>query len=182
MISRIAIIIGLLVTGTVLFVAHAGENSIWTDPTSKLTWQKVPTGGQMLGKDARGHCENLVLAGYNDWRLPTISELRGLIRGCPAVQTGGPCGVTDSCLKKSCWQRDSCYYPCKENSGPGLKGAYWPSELSGDTVMWYWSSSGYKDKESPVNYLWHVYFSSGCVMETSDNYIQDGYGYVRCVR
>ena len=52
----------------------------WIDPTTGLMWQVTPTGGEMNWKDAKSHGESLRFAGFSDWRLPTIDELKSLIR------------------------------------------------------------------------------------------------------
>ncbi len=72
-------------------------SEVWTDPSSGLTWwadcaQDVDHPG------AVAFCEALDAGGFGDWRLPTISELRTLFLGCPALETGGECGITDDCL------------------------------------------------------------------------------------
>ena len=41
----------------------------------------------MSYKDAVLYCTNLNEGGNNDWRLPTISELRGVITNCPRLKT-----------------------------------------------------------------------------------------------
>jgi len=143
----------------------------WTDPTSGLTWQVIPSSDYMYWDDAIAYCDNLSLDG-GGWHLPTISELRTLIRGCDGTVTGGSCGVTDSCLDSSC-QNESCY-SCNNGYGPN-KGCYGPSELPGD-CYWYWSSSPVADDD---NYAWDVYFHNG------DVYSYDDYDYdnlARCVR
>ena len=114
------------------------SGATWTDPATRLMWQAKPTGGWIDGSEAQSHCENLMLTGFRDWRLPTISELRSLIRGCPDTQVNGACGVTSSCRTHECWNR-SCR-GCAHGQGPGSGGAYWPSQLSG-LVVFYWSSS-----------------------------------------
>ncbi len=60
-----------------------------TDNTTNLIWQKA-VGGQTNWESAIAYCENLSLAGFTDWRLPNIKELRSLIdssRIDPAVDT-----------------------------------------------------------------------------------------------
>jgi hypothetical protein len=126
------------------------------------------------------YCNALDLGGYGpgSWHLPTIGELRSLIRGCPATETGGPCGVTDTCLDAVCWD-DSCT-GCSYFGGPGADGAYWPPELrgtSGTTAFLLYSSSACADRPHTA---WVVVFDDSGL---GDSYTEDGgRGDVRCVR
>jgi hypothetical protein len=151
----------------------AVSGDVWTDSTSGLTWQVVPTGGDWLDlPSAESNCEGLILSGYNDWRLPTISEFRSLIRGCDATMTSGVCGVTDNCLSDAeCWD-DFCV-GCEYLAGPGLDGAYWPAERTGTIDDFYWSSSPVTEYEG---YQWCVNFSRGYIVNLA------GYARARCVR
>lgn len=137
----------------------ASQSQIWIDPATGLTWQVSPTGGSMEWQAAKFHCAALSLGGSSDWRLPTIGELRSLIRGCPATQKDGSCGATDSCLTHSCWN-DPCK-GCSNRVGPGPDGAYWPPELPG-TVTGYWSSSAVAN-ERERGRAWAVHFKNGQV-------------------
>jgi len=127
----------------------------------------------MTWSAAKAHCKSLSLGGHKDWRLPTISELRSLARGCPPAQKGGSCGVTDSCRKQSCWNDDPCR-ACANNGGPGPGGAYWPPELSG-RIGWYWSSSAVADLD---DLAWSVGFDYGVVFYSHQNVVYEA----RCVR
>jgi len=147
----------------------------WTDSTSGLTWQVTPS-DIMSWDDAIAYCDNLSL-GDGGWHLPTISELRTLIRGCDATETGGSCGVTDSCLDSDC--RDDSCYSCDYGDGPN-NGCFGPSELPGECDC-YWSSSPVAE---PDHYAaWAVDFKYGYVYE---NYYPDDtdsyYSAARCVR
>jgi hypothetical protein len=147
------------------------EGGTWYDPSSGLTWQNPPLDGTRIWSNAKSYCSGLTMDS-GGWRLPTISELRSLIRGCTATQTGGSCGVTESCLSYgSC--RDSSCSGCLYNGGPS-EGCYWPDELEGP-CSWYWSSSAAVD---PIDRAWYVDFVSGFV-----DLVRIGAGsHVRCVR
>ncbi len=120
--------------------------------------------------DAFSYCNNLTECGYSDWHLPTISELRTLIKNCSGTVTGGSCGVTDSCLSYSnCWS-DSCYCDYIENNG----GYY--SKLGDDDNVWLWSSSTLSDD---TNRAWRVGFDDGRVYSSHCKSNDDN---VRCVR
>ncbi|MGI6393795.1 MAG: DUF1566 domain-containing protein [bacterium] len=128
--------------------SHAGLD--WSKKTSSTkNWSSAVT-----------YCKNL--GGH----LPTISELRTLIQDCPSTETGGACGVIDSCLESSCWS-DSCagHYPEVDNTGK--------YSVFGDTG-WFWSASEQLDTQD----AWRVDFKYGRVVENYKN----GKGFVRCVR
>ena len=135
---------------------HTIDGNMWSPKSSyRMNWN--------LAVD---YCNNLTACGYSDWHLPTISELRTLIKNCSGTVTGGSCGVTDNCLSSSCWDEDSCWSCSYDDSGKYSK--------LGDTD-WFWSSSTLSDDTGGA---WLVDFGLGDV----------GYGirsydhYVRCVR
>jgi Protein of unknown function (DUF1566) len=142
----------------------------WSDSSSGLTWQVTSSDDSMPFDDAKSYCNNLSLDG-GGWHLPTISELRSLIRGCDTTETGGSCGVTDSCLNSSC-QDASCYE--YSSGGDQTDGCYWPSQLGGE--CWYYlSSSAVTDLD---DFTWIVDFGNGLV---GYQFVSLGF-YVRCVR
>jgi len=62
------------------------QNGIWpsytvnddrtvTDNITGLQWQRVPSAQLMTWKEALKYCDDLNLAGYDDWRLPNVKEL-----------------------------------------------------------------------------------------------------------
>jgi len=57
-------------------VAREKSSSIWTDPATGLTWAKDDSYWGETWQMATDYCRNLQLAGYTDWRLPTIDELQ----------------------------------------------------------------------------------------------------------
>ncbi len=54
-----------------------GDGTV-TDLNTGLMWQKIP-GGKVAYDEAVAGADNFGLAGYDDWRLPTIKELYSLI-------------------------------------------------------------------------------------------------------
>jgi len=114
----------------------------WTDADTGLTWENPNTNTSRVNYEgAMDYCENLVLNSLDDWRLPTIGELRNLIRNCPETETSGACGVSDSCSELSC-RNDACdgcsfLETCRWN--PALVGecdAYWSSTHADEINAW----------------------------------------------
>ncbi|MDP8257794.1 MAG: DUF1566 domain-containing protein, partial [Candidatus Alcyoniella australis] len=150
----------------------SGDDDTGDDDDGDLTWQNPPSEDSMSWDEAKTYCANLSFDGHDDWRLPTISELRSLIRGCDATETGGACNVTDDCTESDCWN-NPCI-GCEYGEGPGSGGAYWPDEMTGE-IFWYWSSSSvahYGDR------AWAVGFNTGYVGEDGTG----NYSGARCVR
>ncbi|MBW2456083.1 MAG: DUF1566 domain-containing protein [Deltaproteobacteria bacterium] len=50
-----------------------------SDQATGLMWQQEDSGQGMPWEEALGHCEDLSLAGYDDWRLPNAKELQSLV-------------------------------------------------------------------------------------------------------
>jgi hypothetical protein len=120
---------------------------------------------------ALARCDHLDLGGFDDWRLPTIGELRTFVRGCPATQAGGACAIhEDVCLSGTC--QGDCH-GCDYLSGPA-DGCYWPAGLQGECFT-YWSSSlqeGFDDIAYDLSY------DHASLRGTGTHNLQD----VRCVR
>lgn len=125
--------------------------------------------------DAVDYCKNLNEGGYTDWLLPTISELRTLIKNCPYTEiNNGQCRVRDNCLESGC--RNDCA-GCKSSPGD--------YNIFGDRNS-FWSSSILSDRSDSYDlWVWYVDFDNGRVdssfvydMNTTSMSVR----YVRCVR
>ena len=57
------------------------KGDVVIDKDRKLMWQddKAVINNKMTWQQARKYCKNLNLAGFSDWRLPTIQELNTII-------------------------------------------------------------------------------------------------------
>ncbi|UUX91980.1 Lcl C-terminal domain-containing protein [Methanoplanus endosymbiosus] len=76
-------------TGITPSYTDNGDGTV-TDEVTGLIWAQDLTDSAMSWKDAGAYCEDLVLAGYDDWRLPTVKELwsiRDFSQGHPWVDT-----------------------------------------------------------------------------------------------
>lgn len=99
---------------------HEHDGLYWSDVSRYLRWEKSVE-----------YCENL------EGRLPTISELRTLIKDCQMTETDGACKITDECLSfTNCYDDNLCGGCGQSNySVFGYDGTFWSSsEMPDDTV------------------------------------------------
>ena len=130
-----------------------------------LNWSDASS-DTMIWDEAKTYCLNL------GGRMPTISELRTLIKNCPGTVTDGECGVTDDCLisypdTDSC-DNDACLECIYGNYGKGIYSVF------GDE-SYFWSSS--KVADSTVN-IWIIDFYDGSI---NSIYTKNSTFYTRCV-
>lgn len=125
-----------------------------------LDWSN-PSTEAFLWRDGVKYCADL------GGRLPSLGELRSLIRNCPSTQPGGACGVTDSCLSSNCRSEETCVPCASDMSGKynvfGFSGTFW----SGSTV------------QDDFFQAWRVRFDTGSPMHVLKN---ENYFIVYCVR
>ena len=147
----------------------------WHDPTTGYVWENPPSETARTWDDSVAYCNSHALCGYpaGSWHMPTISELRSFVRGCPGMMTGGACGLTDSCLDHSCWMTAGCA-GCSLWSGPGSGGCYWDPAVGGacEGHELYWSSSN-----AGLYSAWGIHFDDSYVGAVGKTYT----GNVRCV-
>lgn len=133
------------------------RSNCWYDSSTRLEWENPSPATYFKAlKDAAGHCAER----GNGWRVPTISELRSLVRGCAATQTNGSCAVTDQCSSSSCWENCG---NCALKQGPGKDHQYWSSELDEsiqiDNGLHYWSNTFLPDHPEGI-WLLNYYSAS----------------------
>jgi len=61
--------------------SYSRSGDIVTDNVTKLQWQDNEDAKTVYKnwEDAKSYCSSLSLGGYNDWRLPTIKELKNIV-------------------------------------------------------------------------------------------------------
>ena len=65
------------------------------DPDTQLVWQDPALDDLLMWQEAMDYCDELVHAGYDDWRLPTVKELYSLINFSGSSVAGVPYIDTD---------------------------------------------------------------------------------------
>jgi hypothetical protein len=104
----------------------------WTDPATGLMWTKKDNGSDVEWNQAFAYCSNSQLAGYKDWRLPTIEELQGI--DDPSVSS------------------QVVFYNDTE----------WNVHVKGNLKItgWQWSSSQGDAPGKPWQVAWHFHFGN----------------------
>lgn len=178
-------VIFLAQSARVIFDGSGEEyrQKIFYDPVFGLMWSKAKT-EPMLYEEAERYCKDLRIGKMNDWRLPTITELRSIVKGCPATVVKGKCTVQDTCYMPEC-RKDECK-GCEEGGGTGEESLYWQPKIWEHTKGWskgvYWSATERKEMiDSPDagtdRTAWTVSFLTGGIEGKSI----EMWGHARCV-
>ncbi len=124
-------------------------------------WQRCEYDSRNSWEHAKTICPDLSLAGYSDWRLPTIDELRSLI---VCTNGNGPIEI-----------QPTHPYHCHDGNDAPYEEPTIDGKFSCSSNV-YWSSSVYNE-----DFAWGVDFSYGRTgWHTRDNW--SFVGRVRCVR
>ena len=147
-----------LTSGTPCKDSSSGK--VWSDRSSStMTWANAKT-----------YCDNLTTGGFYDWHLPSINELRTLITNCSATQTGGSCGITNSCSESSC-QNDACTSCTSNNthSKINLSSSVWSTTSYSKSYKSSCTTSGStcNCSTSSATYVWYVNFTNANITSAS---------------
>ncbi|MBI9059755.1 MAG: DUF1566 domain-containing protein [Labilibaculum sp.] len=121
-----------------------------TDSASGLMWAQADNGEAMNWETALAYCEASELAGHNDWRMPNVKELQGIV--------------------------DYSYSPSAENS-ENVGAAIDPifsctpiiNEAGNDDYGYYWTgTSANFTSGKPFYYAWYVAFGMAVNGEGED--------------
>jgi hypothetical protein len=111
----------------------------WVDPSTGLMWAGKDNGKDVSWKSAVKYCRDLRSAGYSDWRLATLTELKGIYdktANAPGLaRLGGPAKGSDFT-----WHVKGNLF---------LTGNQWSSERIND------------DRGHPSAYVWYFDFNEG---------------------
>ena len=173
---------------------HCTYYKAWCDNKTNLCWQDPQkdaydnSDGGVTPADAQRYCSGISLEGYSDWRVPTVDELRTLIRGDAGTVTGGSCPMHDNSTSKD--MLNPACLNITEFGGPSVEtgeGCYWIPELEGTCnkpdpgdkghALEYMSSTQCPD-EPTKGWYGTVLFDNGGVCWNEINTLAD----VRCVR
>ncbi len=135
------------------------NNGTVKDTKTELTWKRCSEGlsggdcsqgkakGYYSWQEAKDHAKQVHFAGYSDWRLPTIKELKTLVycsNGTPQANA----------WSKTCSGQGEKTYDKNPYQRPTINQAIFPNTKT----SYYWSASPYKESSSDTLV---VYFYNG---------------------
>jgi hypothetical protein len=136
---RWCLIAGFVVLGSGLSIGGCADdddgggadcNDGQYDESTGLCWQHPTDGSTYTWEEAMDYCAALTLGGRSDWYLPSRDDFIDMLGGCDPY---------DNC--NSCHESATC------------------SDLFGEDMGWYWSSSTGDDDEASL--AWYVDFNYG---------------------
>ncbi|MFC1736617.1 DUF1566 domain-containing protein, partial [Candidatus Hydrogenedentota bacterium] len=139
-----------------------GDGTV-TDENTRLKWQQTPPEEHLTWSEAAEYAEELELAGYSDWRVPTIKELYSLAAFYGDIKTLTPYIDTD---------HFDFYYPDTTEGHRIIDAQYWSSnEYVGTTMFGDSSAFGFNFADGRIK-----------AYPTGENGGPSKGNYIRCVR
>jgi len=133
------------------------ENISYSQEEENAYKDQKSYGHVMDWHEAMAYAKNLRLGGYDDWRLPTIEELKEVVTLC-----GGEFARRDDDDRR-------------EKADRNIENALYQEAYKVKGFSSCWSSTTYANSN---NVVWIVSFHYGA----QSKYLKDYYFYVRCVR
>ncbi len=137
------------------------RENVFIDNKTGYMWQKRDSERKLNWHEAKSYCENLVLDGYSDWKLPSRDEFHTLMTAYYGEWDSG-------------WNSWFEANKHKRNSGK-TDPVFVPKEISQFFGLWYWTRDISKTNTSSS---WVLYFNDGY----DDYNYQYNNSFVRCVR
>lgn len=120
-----------------------GDGTV-TDNNSGLMWQQVPSSDDYTWQEAVDYCEDLVFAGNDDWRMPSLKELYSISdfgSGWPYLDTGYFTLASGQIIKDEQYWADN-YYVGTTVEG-GTDAAFGVNHVTGHIKAYSANSSGF---------------------------------------
>lgn len=91
--------------GNIADEAEAARNEF--RKTGGLEWSALSE-KKVFHADAETACNELKESGHDDWRLPSIDELRTLVQNHPGTVSGGKCRVLEENILSGDYEKEPC--------------------------------------------------------------------------
>ena len=160
---------------------NSEETGIETRKIDGLEWSELSK-KKMFHLDAEEACSQLRAGGHEDWRLPTIDELRTLVQNHPGTVSDGKCRIfekilldsEDNCSENNILERVEKYL---DNSCKGVDGKIF-SKLGDTDVLWSYTAVCEPFRAN----IWGLDFSNGGISYYRGNGENEDALKFRCVR